>query len=45
MRKIFVFIAGLGLSFSTVQAQKISGMVKDESGKGLEKNNSFPASD
>ncbi|HMK24558.1 MAG TPA: TonB-dependent receptor [Chitinophagaceae bacterium] len=37
MRKLFVFIAGLGLSFSTVQAQKISGSVKDELGKGLEK--------
>jgi hypothetical protein len=37
MRKLFVFIAGLGLSFSTIQAQKVSGVVKDESGKGLEK--------
>ncbi|HKC35649.1 MAG TPA: carboxypeptidase-like regulatory domain-containing protein, partial [Chitinophagaceae bacterium] len=37
MRKLFVFIAGLGLSFSTVQAQKISGMITDESGKGQEK--------
>ena len=37
MRKLFVFIAGLGLSFSTIKAQKISGLVKDESGKGLEK--------
>jgi hypothetical protein len=26
-----------GLSFSTVQAQKVSGFVKDELGKGLEK--------
>lgn len=37
MRKLFVFIAGLGLSFSTVQAQKFSGMVKDELGKSLDK--------
>jgi hypothetical protein len=37
MRKLFVIIAGLGLSFSTVQAQKISGMVTDEPGKGLDK--------
>ena len=29
MRKLFVFIVGLGLSFSTVQAQKISGMVTE----------------
>ncbi len=37
MRKLLVVITVLGLSFSTVQAQKISGLVKDESGKGLEK--------
>jgi iron complex outermembrane recepter protein len=37
MRKILVFIAVLGLSFSTIQAQKIIGKIKDESGKGLEK--------
>lgn len=37
MRKLFVFITVLGLSFSKVQAQKISGMAKDESGKGVDK--------
>jgi hypothetical protein len=37
MRKIFVLIAGLGLSFSAVQAQKISGIVTDEMGKGMDK--------
>ena len=37
MRNLFVFIAVLGLSFSTVQAQKISGFVKDDQGKGVDK--------
>jgi iron complex outermembrane receptor protein len=37
MRKLIVFIAGLFISFSTVQAQRISGIVKDELGKGLDK--------
>jgi len=37
MRKLFVFFSVLGLLFSTVQAQKISGVVKDELGKGIEK--------
>ena len=37
MRKLFVFFSVLGLSFSTVQAQKISGMVKDEQGAVLDK--------
>jgi hypothetical protein len=30
-----VFLAVLGLSFSSAQAQKVTGMVKDEQGKGL----------
>ena len=37
MRKLFVFIAVLTMSFSAVQAQKVTGSVKDETGKGLEK--------
>ncbi|MGH2552147.1 MAG: outer membrane beta-barrel protein [Chitinophagaceae bacterium] len=37
MRKFMTVFVVLVLSFSTVQAQKISGMVKDEAGKGLEK--------
>lgn len=37
MRKLFMFFMALGLSFSAVQAQKISGMVTDESGKGMDK--------
>ncbi len=37
MRKLLVLIAGLVLSFSAVQAQKITGTVKDEAGKGMEK--------
>jgi len=35
MRKLYVFLALLGVSFSSVQAQKVSGLVKDEQGKGL----------
>ncbi len=35
MRKLYVFLAVLGLSFSAVQAQKVTGLVKDEQGKGL----------
>ncbi len=35
MRKLYVFLALLGLSFSSVQAQKVTGLVKDEQGKGL----------
>jgi len=36
MRKLAVFLLSLGL-ISAVQAQKISGVVKDEKGKGLDK--------
>ncbi len=37
MRKLFVFLGVVGMSFSSVQAQKVAGLVKDEQGKGLEK--------
>jgi iron complex outermembrane receptor protein len=37
MRKIFVFIMSTCLTFFSVQAQKISGIVTDELGKGLDK--------
>jgi hypothetical protein len=37
MRKLVVLFAIVSLSFSAAQAQKISGLVKDEQGKGLEK--------
>jgi hypothetical protein len=37
MRKLVVLFAIVGLSFSAAQAQKISGIIKDEQGKGLEK--------
>ena len=37
MRKLVVFFAFLGMSFSAVQAQKVTGSVKDEAGKGLDK--------
>ena len=36
MRKLAVFLMSLGL-FSVAEAQKVSGLVKDEKGKGLEK--------
>jgi hypothetical protein len=37
MRKLFMFLLSAGLFTSATQAQKISGEVKDEQGKGLEK--------
>jgi iron complex outermembrane receptor protein len=37
MRKLFVFLLSAGLFTSASQAQKISGVVKDQQGKGLEK--------
>lgn len=37
MRKLVVFFLGLSMISSTIQAQKVTGLVKDELGKGLEK--------
>ena len=36
MRKLAMVFAGLVLMFSVTQAQKITGLVNDEKGKGLE---------
>lgn len=42
MRKlVLIFLSALTLSFSA-SAQKLSGVVKDELGKGLDKNHYFP---
>ncbi|MEO7923647.1 MAG: TonB-dependent receptor [Chitinophagaceae bacterium] len=35
MRKLYVFFGVLMLSFSAAEAQKVTGVVKDEQGKGL----------
>lgn len=37
MRKLLVILVGLGFSFTTLQAQKITGTVVDETGKGIAK--------
>ena len=37
MRKLFMFLLSTGLITSAIQAQKISGIIKDQQGKGLEK--------
>ncbi len=37
MRKLFVFLLLTTLFGSVVSAQKISGVVKDQQGKGLDK--------
>ena len=37
MRKLAMVFAGLILMFSVTQAQKITGLVNDEKGKGMEK--------
>lgn len=37
MRKLFMLLVSTGLFVSMVQGQKISGMVNDDQGKGLEK--------
>ncbi len=37
MRKLVLFIVGFMLISATIQAQQISGTIKDEQGKGLEK--------